>query len=63
MAFGNIDLRLEVCLLVELLCTLEIVISVGVCYSFEDFCLGDFVVVVRLGLFHLVLEFIFLHRS
>lgn len=62
-AFGNIDLRFEVCLLVELLCALEIVIGVGVCYSFEDFGLGDFVVVVRLGLFHLVLEFIFLHRS
>lgn len=59
--FGDIGFGLEVCLPVELFCTLEVVVGVGVDYLFEDFGLGDFVEVVRLGLFHLVLEFIFLH--
>lgn len=33
-AFRDIDLGLEVSLLVEMLCALEVLVSVGVCYLF-----------------------------
>ena len=60
-AFGDVDLRLEVGLLIELLCALEILVGIGVGDLLNDLGLGDLVEVVRLGLFHLVLEFVFLH--
>lgn len=64
MAFGDIDLRLEVGFLIELLCALEVLVSVRVVYLLEDFGLRNFVEVVAwLYLFHLVLEFILLHPS